>query len=140
MTHADKRWGLQRAVHACRRKVAGLEDDGAWRAFLARTTGGADSIASMTMPELGRVIDALHEVGAPRTRPRLEEAQLRMVRGLWIELHKAGVVRNGSDAALDAFVTRCTKVGRLSWCGPDQANQVIEALKDWSRRKGVTLT
>lgn len=91
----------------------------------------------MTLAELGRVLDALHARGAPAHRPRLAEAQLRMARGLWIELHKARAVRNGSDAALDAFVRRLTRVGRLEWCGSDQANTVIEALKDWSARVGA---
>lgn len=137
MTHADRKWAAQRAVHACRRRVAGLEDEATWRAFLDHVTGGQTSVRSMTMAELGRVIDALHARGAPASRPRLDEPQLRMARGLWITLHQAGAVRNGSDAALDAFVRRVTGVGQLTWCGPDQANKVIEALKDWCRRKGL---
>jgi hypothetical protein len=142
MTKAEKRWGLQKAVHACRRKVAGLEDEAAWRGFLARATAtatapGVDSVRDMTMQQMVLVVEALHAAGAPKARAKLAEAHLRMARGLWIELHRAGVVKHGSDAALDAFVRRTTKVGCLAWCGPDQANKVIEALKDWSKRKGV---
>lgn len=127
---------LVRAIHACRRQVPGLESEDVWRATLFRLTC-VSSLRQMNLLSLGQVLDELHRLGAPHTRPRLAEPHLRMARGLWIELFKAGVVRNGSDAALDAFARRVTKVGRLEWCGPDQANKVIEALKDWARRAGV---
>lgn len=139
MTYGAKQWAARRAVHASRRQVPGLEEDHVWRAFLGNVTGGQTSVSAMTLPECGKVLDALRARGARSTRPRLDEAQLRMARGLWIELHKAGVVRNGSDAALDKFAHRQTKAGRLEWCGPDQANKVIEALKDWSKRAGVAI-
>lgn len=123
------------AIHACRRRVPGLEDEAAWRAFLARS-GGGESLRAMDGTQLGRVIDALHRSGAPRRGSRLDEAQHRMAQGLWIELARAGAVRDGSDGALDAFVRRTTRVGRLAWCSGAQANQVIEALKAWTRRAG----
>lgn len=135
---SEKQTALIRAVQACRRKVAGLEDEETWRAMLMRLTGN-NSLRRMNVQLLGKVLDELHRMGAPQTRPRLAEPQLRMARGLWITLYQAGAVRNPADAALDAFVRRVTKVGRLEWCGPDQANKVIEGLKDWCRRKGIDL-
>lgn len=122
------------AIHACRKQVAGLDDETTWRAFLARTVG-TESLRAMTGPQLGRVLDALHEAGAPRrTRPRLPDPQQRMARGLWIDLHRAGAVRDGSDGALDAFVKRTVGVTTLAWCRGRDMVQVIEALKSWRAR------
>jgi phage gp16-like protein len=125
------------AIHASRRQVPGLEDEEAWRLFLLRHAD-LSSLRSMDAKQLGRVLDALHGAGAPRRASRLDEAQHRMALGLWITLWKHGVVKNPTDGALDGFVRRVTRVGRLAWCSGDQANKVIEALKDWSRRSGIT--
>lgn len=128
------------AVHACRRAVVGLEDEAAWRAFLNRVAGG-ESLRAMDGRALGRVLDELHKAGAPRKagaragRPALDDRQqVRMARGLWIELHDAGAVRDPSEAALEAFAKRVTRKARLAWCAPADLNKLIEALKDWRDR------
>jgi hypothetical protein len=141
------------AVQTCRRKVDGLADDATWRAFLTRVAG-ADSLRAMDGRQLGRVLDALHQAGAPRLpgaasgarlrhdgaaapggKPALDDRpQVRMARGLWIELHQAGAVRDASEAALEAFAKRVTGKARLAWCRPFDLNKLIEALKDWRDR------
>ncbi len=140
---ADPR--LMQAVHACRRQVPDLADEVAWRGFLTRTTG-KDSLRAMTGGELGRVVDALHQRGAPRRagHPAGRQAntldsrpQARMARGLWIELGKAGLVRDRSERALDAFAKRVTGRDSLRFCDSAQLNQVIEALKDMGGRRGA---
>ncbi|WP_029009378.1 regulatory protein GemA [Azospirillum halopraeferens] len=124
------------AVQTCRRKVAGLDDDTAWRDFLERT-GGKRSLRAMTGPQLGRVLDALHAAGAPRRsagRPRYaDSAQVRMMRGLWLELADLGAVQSRAEGALNAFIKRQTgqDVGRLDTTA---AHKVIEALKRWVGR------
>lgn len=127
------------AIQACRRKVAGLEEDIAWRAFLARTANGETSLRAMGARDLGRVLDALHAAGAPRpgggaSRSRYtDDQQLRMMRGLWIELHETGRVTNPSEEALGAFIRRQTRqdMGALS---AEDARRVIEALKAMLKR------
>lgn len=140
---ADPR--LMKAVHACRRQVPELQDEAAWRGFLVKAAG-RDSLRAMNGGELGRVIDALHQHGAPRRagqgagRPANtldSRPQARMARGLWIDLGRAGLVRDRSERALDAFCKRVTGRDSLRFCDSEQLNQVIEALKDMRGRKGV---
>jgi phage gp16-like protein len=57
-----------------------------------------------------------------------------MVRGLWLELHQAGVVKDPSERALNRWVKRMTGVDALRWLTPAQMNSVIEALKKWNDR------
>lgn len=133
MTADLKRNKIIKAIQACRRKVEGLGDDEPWRDFLERASGGR-SLRDMTGPQLGKVLDALHRAGAPKTSPRggrpryVDSKQLDMIRGLWIELADAGVVRSRSEDALSAFIRRQTRqdMGALY---PRQATAVIEALK-----------
>lgn len=135
-THDDKRTRLVKAVQACRRKVEGLDDDEAWRDFL-EATAGLRSLSNMNAPQMGRVLDALHARGAPRTASTASRytntQQMRMIRGLWLELADLGTVRDRSEAALNTFVKRQTgqDVGRLD---ARAAGQVIEALAAWRQR------
>lgn len=140
---ADPR--LMQAVHACRRQVPALQDEAAWRGFLVKAVG-KDSLRAMTGGELGRVIDALHQHGAPRRagsragRPANtldSRPQARMARGIWIELGKAGLVRDRSERSLDAFCERVTGKSSLRFCESAELNQVIEALKDMRGRGGA---
>ena len=125
----DKQAKLIKAIQTCRRKVTGLDEDGAWRDFLA-ANAGARSLKDMSVPQLGRALDALHKAGAPRRAAAryADDNQTRMIRGLWIELADMGVVRDRSETALNAFTKRQTgqDIGRLT---PASAAKVIEALK-----------
>lgn len=71
---------------------------------------------------------------AKATRKLADDDQSRMIRGLWIELHKMGAVRDSSEAALASYVKRMTKVAALQWLDVKQAQLVIEALKKWHKR------
>lgn len=137
-TRDDAKARLIKAAQTCRRKVAGLEADGDWRAFLERVTGQT-SLRAMSGPQLGRVLDALHDAGAPKKAPAsrfADTAQMRMIRGLWIELAELGAVSDASEKALGAFVKRQTgqELGRLN---ARASAQVIEALKGWRGRAGA---
>jgi len=57
-------------------------------------------------------------------------------RALWISLHQLGVVRDGSDRALEAFAKRQLKVDRLQWADQSLAYKLIEALKAMAERAG----
>lgn len=143
MSAAPRPDGLKRviqAIQATRRQVAGLADDETWRAWLAKRPGGVTSLREMEGRQLGAVLDDLHKAGALRRtadqhgrRRYVDDQQMKMIRGLWIELHKAGKVRNPSEEALGAFVRRQTRqdMGALS---PAAAAAVIEALKRMKAR------
>lgn len=74
-----------------------------------------------------------------KTSPKYDDPQMRKVVAIWITMHKAGVVRNGSDLALQKYVKRVTGLDNLQWCTGHQLNVLIESLKDWAARTGVDL-
>lgn len=126
---------LIKAVQTCRRKLPTLSDDEIWRDFVERVTGKR-SLRELTAPQLGRVIEELHRLGAPKRAKPLPSPQARMARGLWIELADLGAVRDRSDRALDAFVRRQSEVDAARWLtDPAEARKVVEALKSWVARE-----
>jgi phage gp16-like protein len=63
-----------------------------------------------------------------------DDDQSKMARGLWIDLHTLGAVKNSSEKSLNAYVLRMAKVSDISWCNDQQHFTIIEALKDWRAR------
>lgn len=131
------------AIHVAKKQLR-LDDD-TYRALLVGLTG-LDSSAKMNTYQRRLVIEHLRKKGfekrpgagaGPSKFVYLSDAQLRMVRGLWIDLARAGAVRDSSELALNHFVKRMTGIETLSWLTPEAANKVIEALKSWSARAGV---
>ena len=130
------------------RKELGL-DDATYRAMVERITGRMSS-ADCTDAQLGRVLDEMKAKGwkpkvvtgdravrptstrvAPASSPVAKKA-----RALWISLHQLGVVREPSEAALEAFARRQLKVDRLHWAKPYHADRLVEALKAMASRAG----
>ncbi len=58
-------------------------------------------------------------------------------RALWHAMAVAGVVRTDTDAALQAYVKRQTRLEHWRFLNGYQINAVIEALKQWCTRAGV---
>ena len=71
---------------------------------------------------------------AKTTRKLADDDQSKMIRGIWIELHEMGAVRDSSEAALASYVKRMTGAAALQWLSVIQAQTVIEALKKWRKR------
>ncbi len=71
------------------------------------------------------------------TSPVYLEEQKRKIVALWIALHKAGVVRDRSDRALQHYVKRMTGVDNLKWCEGAQINAVCQSLIEWGRRVDI---
>lgn len=143
---ADSGARLIKAVQTCRRKVAGLGDDDAWRDFLVRETGKR-SLREMNNRELGKVLDALRAKGAPKAPPRragarhLPESRLAMkVRALWLSLYHLGAISDPSEAALNGFCKRQVGVDTVAWLAPETAFKLIEALKARCKRAGFDLS
>jgi phage gp16-like protein len=131
-----------KAVHACRRQVAGLEDDDAWRDFLHGVTGKRH-LTKMDGREHGRVIDELQRRGAKKKggaragrRAQADGAVARKIRALWLSLWNLGALSDPSEDALAAFVKRQAKVDDLRFLSASSADVVIEALKKWCEREG----
>jgi phage gp16-like protein len=105
-------------------------------------TKDADGRYSATTLSIAQLFQALEKMRAAGFRPKSKasnraqagDPQSKMIRGLWLELHELGAVRNPSESSLAAYVKRQAGVEALQWLNNDQASQVIEALKQWVKR------
>lgn len=70
---------------------------------------------------------------AKATKP-VSGGQEGMIRALWSDLHEAGKLRDPSDAALGAWLTRNRWPERAEWLDGHQLTKAIEALKKWLAR------
>lgn len=124
-----KMMGAVRA--ACRR--LGLDDDDR-RAMQEEVTGKA-SMGDMNLAEIGLVLDRLNK---DWKGPMGHRAYVGKIRALWWTLYWLGAVEDPKDAPLDAFVERQTGKAKIQFLGHREAFSVIEALKAWAGREGVT--
>ena len=120
-------------------------DDDTYRDIL-REAGKVESAADLDWKGRAAVLARFKELGWKATaakkatrpgkpnRPLADDAQSKMIRGLWIELHQLGAVRDSSEEALAKFAKRHTRVDTLQWASAENASKVIEALKDWRDR------
>ncbi|CDO60829.1 hypothetical protein BN1012_Phect2616 [Candidatus Phaeomarinobacter ectocarpi] len=129
------RSNLIKKVHVGKREL-GLDDE-TYRGLLERVTGHR-SAADCNDKQLALVVDEMKAKGFHVKQKKKYPAQLPKMRALWITLWCLRVVRNPQDRALLAFTARQTgkPVGDLSWVTPDDANKVIEALKDMCAKAG----
>ncbi len=138
----------QRRVMIAKIKIAqkALDfDDGDYRALLNRVTGKT-SCTAMTAGELGQVLDEFKRLGwepvsTPSTvrpgKPRpADHPAAKKARAMWISLSLLGVIRQPSEAALEAFARRQMGVDRFQWADQSQVYKVIEALKGIANSNG----
>lgn len=138
---------LIRLVHVAKRDLKMPEDD--YREVLRTASGGrADSSAEMTIPELDKAMSHFKlrcgfkvrtkgnsRLAKPTPARRLaDDPEARKIRALWLLLHDLGAVKNPSEAALNGYVKRLTKVDDLHWINGKQAERLIETLKKWALR------
>lgn len=71
----------------------------------------------------------------PRRQPATSPVAMK-ARAMWLSLWNLGVVRQSSEAALEAFAKRQLGVDRLQWADEGQAYRLIEALKAMAERAG----
>lgn len=137
-----KRWALQ--------NLPGFDDD-RYRDIL-QEAGGKKSSTELDWRGRMAVLKRFEELGwvpapakaarpAPNrpSRRQADDDQSKMIRGLWIDLHTLGEVRDPSEKALNSFVKRMTRIADLHWCNDGHKYTVIEALKDMRARRTVTL-
>lgn len=105
---------------------------------------GKDSSKELTTANLFDLYRHFHNLGwrvrrrtGGKTSPKYDDARQRKVVALWIELHKAGVVKNSSDRALQVYVKRMSGIENLKWCGAQECFRLIESLKKWGARNGI---
>lgn len=139
-----------RAIHTLKGKLGLVDDD--YRALLVNLTGVASS-KDMSQAQRQQVRSHMQSLAerlglAPSRRAWLAQKgfehkkdvayrQERLVHFLWAQLHRAGVVRDGSRLALAAFCKRVTGVDAVRFCNPFQRDALIKALRDWCKKEGV---
>lgn len=136
----DKR-RLIAMVHIAKKALA-LDDD-TYRAMLVAASG-KNSCGEMNVPELERVLSHLKHKGFTPKRVQTPPDRVHKIQALWKAMHKEGITKDGSEAALDKFVKRVTTeknhgvgIERLAWLRgqtPELQQTVLESLKQWQKR------
>lgn len=146
---------LLQLVQIGRRSLRLVEDD--YRALLEGITG-ASSAKGLSVDQLSRVLDAMKRLGfkptvkhpvkgeagkrlSPARGAPVRTAEIGVIRAVWITMHRHGLLRDGSETALDHYVERQTVrlnkgvgVARVAWLDGALAYAVLESLKGWHRR------
>lgn len=84
--------------------------------------------------ELGWKVKPGKKAAARPSRRLADDPQSKMLRGMWIELHKAGKVTDPSEAALCKFAKRMTGKDALEWLSNRDVTVVKKALEEWGER------
>ncbi len=158
MTASNERTRLIRLVQVGRRSL-GL-DDGTYRELLTQQSGKR-SAAELTLQELDKVLQAMKGAGFKPTVKRgvkggkqkrlspvsgtpVRTAEIGVIRAIWIAMHRHGLLRDGSETALNHYVERQTVrinngvgVAEVAWLSEALAYPVLESLKNWHKREMV---
>lgn len=98
------------------------------------------SASSMTYGQLESALSELKTKGFNLTKPKRggdtdwRAKRIGVIRQLWSELHQAAVVRDATEAAMQAYCKRITKKDRLEFATSKDLNNCIEALKAMQQR------
>jgi len=129
-------------IHLAKKRLA--LDEETYRATIARVCGGKTSAGDLDEDERGKLLDEFKRFGFTEGGSYTtsiadfddREPQARLIRCLWEDLKTIGALRDSSEQALADFIRRATKVDSIRWLTAQQANVVIESLKQWKRRIG----
>lgn len=121
------------SIHIAKKQL-GLDDD-TYRALLQRVTGKT-SAGAMSDGERGRVLDELRRHGFKPPKKAVEGPFAAKLQALWIAAWNLGIVRDRTDAALLAFVSRQTNISHTRFLiDAEDAARAIDALKAWMARE-----
>jgi len=149
---------LLQLVQIGRRDLRLAEED--YRALLEGVTG-ARSAKGLSAGQLTLVLEAMKRLGfkpavkrpvkggmqkrlSPVSGTPVRTAEIGVIRAIWITMAKHGLLRDGSETALDHYVERQTVrlnkgvgVARVAWLDGALAYSVLESLKHWHKRAMV---
>jgi len=132
-------------IHIAKKEMALHDDD--YRAILQRETGQVTA-RGLTDAQADRVLEAFKRLGWKPTlvvhnrkagvtvKQPAQHPTAKKARALWISLGQLGVVRDPSEAALEAFGRRQLGVDKLQWADAQEMYRLIEALKKMAERAG----
>lgn len=150
MKPAINRNAIIAKIHVAKKQL-GLDEE-TYRAVIAQVTRGKKSSCSQCNGwELENILQHFTEKGfkadkrkaSPKTRNKPSKTPTDKIRALWIDMHRVGILTDGSEAALDAWVQRTTSqknggmgIERTAWLhtNPSMESAVLESLKQWRRR------
>lgn len=133
-------------IHIARNDLAMDEDT--YRQMIATVTRGkARSCRDCSLGDLYSILARMQQLGWKNNRrkysPKAQGKIVDVIRAVWINMHQDGIVGDGSEAALSAWVERQTSrmnggqgVVAVEWLerDPKMAAQVLESLKKWYKR------
>ena len=145
-TKLNPRRQLVTKIHIARAQL-GMDDD-SYRANLAHYGNGKASCSDMSVPELEAVLEAFKNLGFKAVKKRLSPStkqgpkdERSAIRAMWIFMHRAGFIQDGSETALNTWVKRMTAqvnggngIAEVQWLRGDDAAQTLNSLKRWARR------
>ena len=146
-TLAQMRTADLQKIHIARKQLAMSEDT--YRSLLREISKGrTDSAGELTHVERAALLRHMERCGFKARKPKQtrrapakpdlpigdDRDQVKMIRGLWIELHEFGAVRDSSELAMCAYVKRITRKDHPKFLDIDQASDIIEQLKKWRDR------
>lgn len=137
----NKKANLIKLIHVGKTKL-GLDDD-VYRDIIQSTTGKTSS-KDLNLAQLEAVLDRFKQLGfAIESKNKSDvknlanDAQSKLIRHLWLQLHAAGHVRNGSELALAKFVENKVGVSALQFLSSHHADMIINHLRQWCKRCGI---
>lgn len=121
--------------------------DAIYRDILAMNFGGRTSSTQLSPQDAELLLGIFRAKGwrpkrgaAPQPAASIPQDGLsRKILSLWITLHQAGVVRDGSNRALHRFVKRLSGAECLRFCSKEHKHRIIETLKSMAKREEVDL-
>lgn len=141
MAKFNKKANLIKLIHVAKTKLT--LDDEVYRDILESTTGKTSS-KLLTPVQLEVVLDRLKQLGfevdskdKTGVKNLANDSQSKLIRHLWLQLHEAGQVKNGSEQALAKFIENRVKVSALQFLSSESADMVINHLRQWCKRCGI---
>ncbi|MGF1680198.1 gp16 family protein [Photobacterium minamisatsumaniensis] len=107
----------------------------------SRRPASRDISPSMDVKRQGKVGKTPFKRRLSPKSGRAKHAEIDKIRAIWITMAQHDIVRDHSESALDAYVSRITNrnksegVEHIGWCNAKQAYTVLESLKNWHKRE-----
>ena len=141
MAKFSKKTKLIQLIHVGKTQL-GLDDE-LYREVLESCTGKTSS-KLLSIPQLESVLTRMKQLGfqveskdKAGVKNLADDAQSRLIRHLWLQLHNAGQVRNSSETALAKFVENKVGVSALQFLSTKNADMIINHLRQWCKRCGI---
>lgn len=146
---ADVRNRQLAMIHVAKKEL-GLDED-LYRAILWEVCG-VESSKDLDLAGRNRLLEHFREKGfksrmssfvpetaplakpkrlSPVSRDKAHKEQKDKIRALWIQLHRAGAVKDGSETALCSWLKKRTGIDSPEWLPAEIAQKQIKALNSW---------